>query len=155
MRVSRFFVLMCLLLVAALLFGQSDITDFNKFFATFKAAAAAKDRSALVDMMATHFDYFQARDVDPETVFKQLGEENGKQWANLQQAVRNQPGELQGGYFGQPARAVRCIPTNDAYFCWVVFTQNEDGEWRWRAMVMPARVRNLPIPPTQGPKPKK
>lgn len=144
-----------LLLITSGLNAQSDITDFDKFFAAFKAAVAAKEKSALVDMMATHFDYFQAQDVDPETVFKQLGEENGKQWANLQDAVKAKPADSPIEYFAKPARALRCTPTSDAYYCWVIFTQDKDKNWRWRAMVMPERVHDIPPPPAQGPKPKK
>ena len=143
------------LLFSPLFLGaQNNGSGFDKFYSEFKAAVTRKDADALGKMMAERFDFFQAENVAPETVFKQLDAENGKQWANLQLAVKASPVEFSDGYMGEPARAVQCRATSDAYHCYVIFTQDSEKQWRWRAMIMPDRVHRLRRP-AAGTKPKK
>ena len=139
---------------AGSLFAQENTADFDKFYTSFKDAVSRKDTAELTKMMATHFDFFQARNVTSADVFKHLDAEDEKQWANLQDAVKIQPSDFPDGYFGKPARVVKCTPANATYYCWVVFTQDKQGDWRWKAMVMPERVHNLPVP-GESRKPKK
>jgi len=133
----------CLLLGCSLLLpslgagGQSNQGQFDAFFASFKAAVASKDSVTLEKLMAAEFDYFQAHKVAPADVFKSLDAQNGQQWANLQSAVQNQPVKFKDGYGGKPARALQCTPTNVIYRCYVVFQQDTQHHWKWKAMIMP------------------
>ena len=126
-----------LLLAPALLSGQDAAQDFDGFYSKFKTAVSQKDTSSLTRRMSPRFDFFQARNVAHADVFKQLDAEGGKQWANLQDAIKAQPSDFPEGYFGKPARALQCTPTNVAYRCLVIFTQDSQHHWRWKAMIMP------------------
>lgn len=116
--------------------GQEEPQDFRSFYSGFRAAVAAKDKTALASMMASPFDYFQSQNVDAETVFQSLDADNGQQWDNLQQAVRGEPAVFAEGYQGRPARAVECRATATYYQCLVLFQQDDQNRWQWKAMVM-------------------
>lgn len=124
------------LLLLGPLAGQEQPQDFRSFYAGFRAAVAAKDKTALASMMASQFDYFQSQNVDAETVFQSLAADNGQQWDNLQQAVQGEPSVLAEGYQGRPARAVECRASQTYYQCLVLFQQDDENRWQWKAMVM-------------------
>lgn len=145
----------CFLLAPALLAAQANSNDFDKFYSDFKDAVARKDKDALSKMMTAHFDFFQKQNVVHEEVFKQLDGEDGKQWTNLQEAVKGKPAEFADTYLGKPARALQCTPTSTAYYCYVVFIQDKEQHWRWKGMIMPDKVRPLLPVLEMRPEPKK
>lgn len=113
---------------------------FNDFFAGFKEAVARKDQAALMTMMSADFSFIRATNVSWNTVFEGLAAENGRQWANLQQAVQ---GEVivptPASKDERPQRVLRCTPTDVIYNCLVTFEQDKQNRWRWTGMIMPTR----------------
>jgi hypothetical protein len=120
---------------------QEPKTDdkFKAFFAGFQQAVAHKDRAKLEHLMMTSFDYFQAQHVAHGVVFHHLDAEGGTQWINLQQSVQGSPNVVIQEYKHRPARLLPCRATHDLYHCVLAFQQNNYGDWRWKAMVMPHR----------------
>lgn len=121
--------------------------SFDDFFATFKQAVARKDEAALRKMMAPDFSFIRGTNVAWNVVFEGLAADNGRQWANLQQAVQGEvlippPASKEE----RPKRVLRCTPTEINYNCLVVFEQDKQDRWRWTGMIMPARA-TWPIPP--------
>lgn len=114
---------------------------FGSFYSSFRDAVGRRDETALRKLMAADLDFIRAQNVPWDKVFQGLAADQGRQWANLQQAVQQQPSPFQERGQQQPTRLVRCTPTDIIYNCLVVFTQDADGGWRWQGMIMPTRVR--------------
>ena len=131
--------LAAVLLLPALLLGQNSTSDFNSFFGMFKTAVAQKDTVTLKNLMASRFDFMYAVNVRRADVFAGLDSDNGQQWANLQQALKNTPVTYNGNGPYKNSRVLQCVPNQPIYQCLVVFNKNGQNRWRWKAMVMPAR----------------
>jgi hypothetical protein len=133
------FLLVLLLALSGNLAAQSAPKDFTAFFSKFKGAVAQQDQTTLTGLMASPFAFIRAQDVPPAQVFAGLAADHGLQWQNLQQAVQGQPGSYHSDSFPDPARVLQCTPTEPIYSCLVVFTQDAQRHWRWKAMIMPTR----------------
>jgi hypothetical protein len=131
--------LAAVLLLPALLLGQNSTSDFNSFFGMFKTAVAQKDTVTLKKLMTSSFDFMYAVNVPHAEVFAGLDSDNGQQWANLQQALKNTPVTYNGNGPYKNSRVLQCVPNQPIYQCLVVFNKNGQNRWRWKAMVMPAR----------------
>jgi hypothetical protein len=118
--------------------GQNE-HSFDDFYASFKDAVMRKDEAALRKVMAARFSFIRATNVAPDVVFQGLALDNGRQWANLQQAVQGQP-VLYRGRQGRVFHVLPCTPTDVIYNCAVVFSQDAQGGWRWKGMIMPTRA---------------
>lgn len=126
-----------LLALAAPASAQNE-RSFDDFYASFKDAVMRKDEAALRKAMAARFSFMRATNVAPDVVFQGLALDNGRQWANLQQAVEGQP-VLYRGKQGRVFYVLPCTPTDVIYNCAVVFGQDAQGGWRWKGMIMPTR----------------
>jgi hypothetical protein len=131
--------LAAVLLLPALLLGQNSTSDFNSFFGMFKTAVAQKDTVTLKNLMASRFDFMYAVNVRRADVFAGLDSDNGQQWTNLQQAVKNTPVIYNGNGPYKNSRVLQCVPNQTIYQCLVVFNKDSQNRWRWKAMVMPSR----------------
>lgn len=128
-----------LLAVPAPAADQQNDRAFNAFYSTFQDAVALRDEAALRKLMAPDFSFIRGTNVNWDRVFQGLAEDQGRQWANLQQAVQGQPAILQGKNQEPLTRVLRCTPTDVIYNCLVVFTQDRQARWRWQGMIMPTR----------------
>ncbi len=131
------------LLLAALLAAPAPAAEqneqsFEAFYASFKDAVTRKDEAALRKVMASRFSFIRATIVAPDDVFKGLAADNGRQWANLQQAVQGQP-TLTREKQGRAVLVLPCTPTDVSYNCAVLFSQDAQDRWRWKGMIMPTR----------------
>ena len=108
--------------------------DFNQFFAQFRSAVMQRNQKKLARMMAPKFDFIRGTGVTPAVVFDGLATDGGRQWANLQDAVRQRVEAQQG-----TKRLLQCTPTDPAFSCYVVFEQDKQRRWRWQGMIMPTR----------------
>ena len=138
---SGAFLLSAVLLVnPALLAAQQKATqDFTRFLATFKTAVEKKDTKTLTNLMSPGFDFISANNVPPGAVFSGLDLNHGQQWMNLQQALQGTPVPYAGSGPYQNSRVLRCTPLDANCNCLVIFKQDTQNRWRWRAMVMPTR----------------
>jgi hypothetical protein len=118
---------------------QND-AHFDTFYAAFKSAVAQKDEAGLRKLMAPDFNFIRGTNVSWDKVFEGLAADNGRQWANLQQAVKGEPVVVETKDPQPPTRVVRCTPTDVIYNCLVVFTQERSGNWKWQGMIMPPRT---------------
>lgn len=136
---SRAFLLSAVLLVSPILLAakQKATQDFNASFATFKTAVEQKDTSTLASLMSPRFDFIRATNVPPGAVFSGLDLNDGQQWLNLQQAVQGTPVPYAGSGPYKNSRVLRCTPVEVVYNCLVIFKQDSQNRWRWRAMIMP------------------
>ena len=120
--------------------ADSAPPSFDDFFSTFKEAVARKDEAALRKVMAPDFSFIRGTNVAWNKVFEGLATDNGRQWANLQQAVQ---GEVitptPASKDERPMRVLRCMPTDVIYNCLVTFEQDKQDRWRWTGMIMPVR----------------
>ncbi len=131
-------VMLLLALTATSSWAQNSTQNFSAFYARFRTAVAHKDEAALKTMMDPHFAFLRAENVPPPVVFQALAADGGLQWANLQQAVRQQPAVYQGKDAAQVGtRILMCTPTQVIYNCLVVFNQDSQGRWKWKGMVQP------------------
>jgi hypothetical protein len=139
---SAVFLLASLLMIPSSGSAQRDAeadAKFKAFFAEFQQAAAHKDHAKLEHLMMSSFDYFQAQHVAHAVVFRHLDAEGGTQWINLQHSVQGSPKIVGQQYKHRPARLLQCRATHDLYHCVLAFQQDNVGDWRWKAMVMPHR----------------
>lgn len=137
---TRAFLLSAILLVNPVLLAakQRATQDFNTFLATFKTAVEHKDTGMLASLMSPSFDFNRATNVPPGAVFSALDLNHGQQWLNLQQAAQGTPVSYAGSGPYKDSRVLRCTPLEMTSNCLVIFKQDSQHRWRWRAMVMPA-----------------
>ena len=138
-RMLWLFPALALLLVTASSHGQSSSNSFSAFYKTFKTAVQQKDTGALAGLMSSRFDFIFSTNVPAPAVFDGLASNGGQQMSNLQQAVQGTPVPYSGAGPYQGARVLPCTPSQVIYNCLVVFKRNSQGQWQWRAMVMPTR----------------
>ncbi len=136
---SRALLLSVILLVNPVLLAarQKAAPDFNTFLATFRTAVEHQDRTTLASLMSPGFDFIRATNVPPGVVFSGLDANGGQQWLNLRQALQGAPVPYAGSGPYKNSRVLRCTPVAVVYNCLVIFNQDSQHRWRWRAMVMP------------------
>ena len=132
---------LCAAVLLALPAAAADSSEagFHNFYSTLRGAVARRDQIALRKLMAPDFSFIRATNVAQGKVFQGLAADQGRQWANLEQAVQAEPNIFPGGNPQRSTRVVRCTPTDVIYNCLVVFTQDARGGWRWQGMIMPTR----------------
>jgi len=118
--------------------GRSDGT-FGAFFEQFKIAVQQKDRTKLSKLMSPNFHFLRADGVSSDDVLKGLDADNGRGWADLQQALSASTPVSFAKPNGDPREVLQCTPTNIVYSCLVTFEPDEHNQWRWTGMVMPVR----------------
>lgn len=118
--------------------GKPDST-FTEFFERFKSGVQQKDKTRLSRLMSPNFRFLRAEGVSPDDVFKGLDADNGRGWADLQQAVSVPTPVSFAKPNGDHRKVLQCTPTNIVYSCLVTFEPDEHNQWQWTGMVMALR----------------